>query len=472
MLASSIFVAQRMENRYGAALKSRRRRNTNMKYSVVRRIGHGGFGVVEEVTDSAGVHLARKTFRPAAHIPPDAYDGLKKRFKREVKIQRELGGQEIMPVIDADLDASAPWFVMPLADKTYEAQIADDRRTGSVDVDAVADILNGLQYLHDLDYVHRDLNPKNILRHGEHWKLTDLGAVLPPSGMTITLTEDTLIYTEKYCSPEQRRDFHTVQTPADVYSFGCILHDIFVNSPRRPYAQHSAPGAIGVIIEKCTELNPDKRPTVKVLRPMLLETLIEIGGHCKVEDHEAESWLKRLESVADWTEDDYGEFARFFAHLDTTERSSGHEVGWVYSLSTPFLTRVPAEALAKIVARKDGLASAIVEKYCDWVCNTSFLFHYADTVSSRLEAIFDAGTPTNKAHALIAMIELGESHNRWYVMRTMLRCCGKDRISKEEGRRLAIEIRTEEMERQLKRCIEVTGWDKAVMAADIAKLCV
>jgi serine/threonine protein kinase len=211
-------------------------------YKVIREIGHGGFGVVEEVTNARRERLARKTFRPGAHIPKEAYEGLQKRFKPEVKIQAELGGQEIIPVLDSDLDASAPWFVMPLAEKTYETQIAEDRGAGSVDVDAVADILNGLQFLHDLDYVHRDLNPKNILWHDGHWKLSDLGAVLPPSGMTVTLTEDTLIYTEQYCSPEQRNDFHTAQPPADIYSFGCILHDIFGAPPRRPYAQHNAGG--------------------------------------------------------------------------------------------------------------------------------------------------------------------------------------------------------------------------------------
>ena len=174
--------------------------------------------------------------------------------------------------------------------------------------------------------------------------------------------------------------------------------------------------------------------------------------------------------MVNWTEDDYEAFARFFAQLGTDERSSGHENEWVYSLSTPFLTRLPSEALDKLVARRDGLAIAIVEKYCDWVCNTSFLFHYADTVCSRLETIFDAGTPTNQAHALIALIELGESHRRWYVMRVMLRCCGKDRISQEVGRRLAIEIRTEEREEQFRQCVHQTSWDTGLLAADIAKL--
>ena len=163
---------------------------------------------------------------------------------------------------------------MPLANATYEQQIAKDKASGSVDVDAVADILNGLQHLHDLGYIHRDLNPKNILQHDGNWKLSDLGAVLPPSGHTITLTEGTIIYTEQYCSPEQRNDFHSAQPAADVYSFGCILHDIFGVPPRTPYSRHSASGPVGVLIEKCTELKPERRPTIQVLRDMLLETLV------------------------------------------------------------------------------------------------------------------------------------------------------------------------------------------------------
>jgi eukaryotic-like serine/threonine-protein kinase len=195
-------------------------------FSTVAEIGRCGFGVVERVRDSRGKSFARKTFSPGPHVPADVHDKLRKRFKREVKIQAELGGNEILPVLASDLDVHNPWFVMPLAEKTYETQIHEDRQTGTVEIDAIADILNGLQYLHDLGYVHRDLNPKNILLHEGHWKLSDLGAVLPPTGRTVTLTEGTVIYTEQYCSPEQRKDFHSAQGSADVYAFGCILHDI------------------------------------------------------------------------------------------------------------------------------------------------------------------------------------------------------------------------------------------------------
>lgn len=440
-------------------------------YTPNRVIGRGGFGIVEEVQNARGELFARKTFSPASHIPVNIHDKLRKRFKREVTIQSELGGKEIMPVIDSNLDCDTPWFIMPLAEATYENQIATDKSTGSVDIDAVADILNGLQHLHDLGYVHRDLNPKNILKHNGNWKLSDLGAVLPPTGQTVTLTEGTTIYTELYCSPEQRIDFHRAQAAADVYSFGCILHDIFGTPPRTPYAKHTATGPIGVIVEKCTEQNPVRRPSISVLRSMLLDALVEIGGHCKIDDKQSEEWLLKIENIQSWTDDEFGDFARFFASLDLLERSKEHGDSWVYSLSTPFLTRIPADAFGKIAERQDGLAAAIIEKYCEWVGSTAFLFHFSDSICSRLTAIFDKGTPADKAIAFAALVRLGETHNRWYVMRCMLRRCGSDELSKDMARRLAIEIKTEEIEEQFKRCVREVSWNVDSLAPDIAKLC-
>lgn len=415
--------------------------------------------------------LARKTFKPASYIPETSYDRLRNRFRREVRIQAELGGVEIMPVFSHGLDVKEPWFVMPLAELTYENQIAADRASGSVDIDAIADILNGLEKLHDLGYVHRDLNPKNVLLHDGHWKLSDLGAVLPPSGQTVTLTEETVIYTEQYCAPEQRNDFHNAKPSADVYSLGCMLHDIFGNQQRVPYSKSSAEGPVGLIIEKCTETNPLRRPTVSVLRSMLLDTLVEIGGHCTVSDKQSGEWLERLGDIENWKETEFDEFARFFAQLDIQERSEGHEEQWVYSLSTPFVTRMPEEALIRIAKREDGVSSAILEKYCEWARSTKFLFHYSDIVCLRLAAIFDHGDPAAKAMAMVALIELGASHNRWFVMRMALLRCKSDRVAPEIGRRISIEIKTDEAEHQFKRCVEEIEWSVSELVPELQKIC-
>src|SRR5690606_9717184 len=141
------------------------------------------------------------------------------------------------------------------------------------------------------------------------------------------------------------------QASADVYSVGCIPHDLYGTYTRTPYAQHSADGAVGVIIEKCTNQNPAKRPNIGVLRTILLDALLEEAGLCEVEDEQASAWLEKLAGIENWRDDDYEQFARFFANLDTKERTSGHESAWVYSISTPFMTRISNEELRRMVER-------------------------------------------------------------------------------------------------------------------------
>lgn len=440
-------------------------------FTVIRSIGRGGFGIVEEVQDRNRNAYARKTFSPAQHVPHESYESLKKRFLREVRTQQVLGGNEILPVLASGLGEAAPWFTMPLADRTYDTQIREERASKNITVDPLCDIINGLSYLHSLGYVHRDLNPKNVLLHDGYWKLADFGAVLPPSGHTVTLTEDTLICTERYCAPEQRHDFHTSQPAADIYSFGCILHDLYGTQSRIPYARHTAVGPMGPVIEKCTENNPQRRPSIALLRELVIEAFVECTGLCKVEDAKAEEWLAKLVDIVKWKDETYNDFARFFADLQTDGQSTGRKDGWLYALSTPFLTRIPAEALARIVSRRDGVSASIIEKYCGWVRNTAFQFGFADIVCSRLAAIFDHGAVADKAMAFTAMIHLGESHNRWHVMRSMLLRCSHDDTSRETAVRLSIEIRTEEMQVQFNRCIGELKWDINLLAADIRKLC-
>jgi hypothetical protein len=441
------------------------------KFETLIEIGRGGFGVVDKVKNADGDLFARKQFSPASYIPDTAHDSLRIRFKREVKTQALLGGREIVPVLQSDLSGSNPWFLMPLAEKSYEQQIATDRQAGSVDIDAIADILNALDYLHEMGYVHRDLNPKNILYVEGHWKLSDFGAVLPPAGHTVTLTGETVIYTEQYCAPEQRNSFHKAKASADVYSFGCVLHDIFGKGVRVPYSKQTAPGPIGQIIEKCTEVKPERRPSVKVLRRMLLDTLVEIGGHCKVADAKSGEWLQKLASIDQWKDSEFDDFVRFFGELDIEERAEGYERDYVCSLSTPFLTRIQSETLVRILKRDNGAAGAIIEKYCEWARNTAFAFHFSDTVAGCLAAIFDNGDAATKATALTALISLGESHNRWYVMRATLRRCGADTLSSELAKRFAIEIMTEEVEYDFRRCVEEVNWEKKLLHPELTKFC-
>ena len=64
----------------------------------------------------------------------------------------------------------------------------------------------------------------------------------------------------EYCAFRSSiRDFKRVTAAADIYSFGCILHDLFDGARRVPYQRQSCPGPVGAVIEKCTDPDPNKR---------------------------------------------------------------------------------------------------------------------------------------------------------------------------------------------------------------------
>ena len=130
-----------------------------MTYLAIAELARGGFGVVETVRASNGSLAARKRFDPLPPVGSDAAqrDLARKRFVREARTQSAIEHQNIMPIIDAGLDDDEPWYIMPLATESYRAQVERDRTAKAITLEPLLDILAGLEELHRLGYVHRDL---------------------------------------------------------------------------------------------------------------------------------------------------------------------------------------------------------------------------------------------------------------------------------------------------------------------------
>ena len=125
-----------------------------MAYFVEKIIARGGFGLVEQLRQPGGVLLARKTFSPAIPISnPEEFEKLKSRFRREVKVQTSLNSQSFIPIISSDLSEN-PSYLMPLAERNFHEQIVLDRQAGAIPRKALADILNALEELHQLGFLH------------------------------------------------------------------------------------------------------------------------------------------------------------------------------------------------------------------------------------------------------------------------------------------------------------------------------
>jgi hypothetical protein len=404
---------------------------------VLDQIARGGFGRVERVRLASGAIVARKVFDPTPEFAFLDQAKLRRRFVNEVEALRRLATHGVIPVVAAALDAEPPWFAMPLAEKSYRAQVKADRAQGVVSIEPLADILNALEEVHRLGYVHRDLKPENILFSEGGWVLADFGLVAIPAAEDVTRLTSTSSgwATVAYCAPEQAIDFRNVDKAADIYALGCILHDIVGGGPRVPFQTHTARGPLGPIIARCTQADPRQRwSSIGALRTALLDAIRRSSS--EVRSTEVETWHAALGRLHEWDADKLGEFVAYAEDSDPS----------VCAL-------LDEERLAEIRAIDPVAWRRLARAYCAYA-RGRFAFAECDVVTSRLLEIFELGDVEIRAAAAMSAAILGSTHNRWFGLRKVVALCGKG-LDRDVAERLAIDVRAEEKEAVFRRCAEL-----------------
>lgn len=97
-------------------------------------------------------------------------------------------------------------------------------------------LAKALKYLHSGHIIHRDLKPSNILINSNcAIKLCDFGLVrslVPMDESGPILTEG--VATRWYRAPQVLLGSKSYSTPADIWSFGCIIYEILAQKPLFP----------------------------------------------------------------------------------------------------------------------------------------------------------------------------------------------------------------------------------------------
>jgi hypothetical protein len=241
-------------------------------------------------------------------------------------------------------------------------------------------------------------------------------------------------------APELTIDFRRAKPTADIYAFGCIVHDLIDGGSRIPYAVQVANGPFDAIVRKCTAADPKRRfQSVSGLRAALVDLLKRNPSFPKSEA--TREWSQALDGIDAWSEELASAFA---AHVEQAE--PGDEEAVVAELSE--------EHLKTLAERFPDEWDRIAVAYCDWAGGT-FSFTFCDVVVGRLESIFknEKSSLDGRAAALVSAAGLGAAHNRWLVMRRVLRMADAA-LDEKLAERVAIEIQATGAEERFVACAE------------------
>ncbi|MEV0443769.1 ABC transporter substrate-binding protein [Streptomyces spectabilis] len=209
------------------------------RYTLTERIGAGGMGAVWRARDARlDRDVAVKLLGLPRHTSGPERERMLALFVREARAAAALDSSYIVPVFDHGADGDVPYLVMPLlTGRTVNALLTEG---DGLDPERVADIAGqvcrALAVAHRAGIVHRDIKPANVIVTDEGTvKVLDFGIAkfLDATGATgayLTRTSDSPIGTLHYMAPE-RFTRGPADGRTDVYSLGCMVHEMLTGSP-------------------------------------------------------------------------------------------------------------------------------------------------------------------------------------------------------------------------------------------------
>lgn len=177
------------------------------------------------------------------------------RFELERQALARLRHDGIAKVYDAGTAADgSPYFAMEHVDGQTLDRWCDDHRLDLFRrIELIAKVCDAIQHAHQNGVLHRDLKPTNVLvteQDGQPVpKVIDFGlarALDDPLTERAYRTEaGQILGTPSYMSPEQANGSDEVDTRADVYALGVMLHEVLTS--RHPLELETADGIFGML---------------------------------------------------------------------------------------------------------------------------------------------------------------------------------------------------------------------------------
>lgn len=403
-----------------------------MSYTTGRLLGRGGFGNVYVATDGAGVEYAIKFFAQNQPMSAEILENVRKRFIKEVRIQKSVEHDNIVPILEA-WEGKELSYLMPKATCSLADEIEKDKgEVAGRYMEIISDIAAALGHLHAMQIYHRDLKPQNILRfdlpNGKvQYKISDFGLIsLRESNLSNLTATGMRKGSDAYTAPEITQKLSAAVPQTDVYSLACILHDLVDDGIRVPCGIIKSGTSFADIFSVATRADPKGRfPSAKSFVDAVAAVAFSAGVPA----------IPAFEDIAS----SFGTAAEadpsFWNAVLAAVSSGDHAVrSFIFSKMTD-------QSLANGIHYAGEAGQQVYGIFCDWVASRrDFPFEYCDVLCDRIRGCFESVDFERRFRGCYALLSLGTSHNRWFVERCFMHSLSPQ-IDEAFAKRAAIEFR-------------------------------
>lgn len=206
------------------------------RYSFVKALGLGAYGVVCAVADS--VTGKKVAVKKVSGVFDDLTDA--KRIIREIRLLGQMNHENILAVLDMDEPADYTTFndvyiVTELMDTDLNKLLRSKHPLLEAQCKYFGyQLLRALLYIHSVNIIHRDIKPANVLVNENcDVKLCDFGLAryIDPENAS-AMTE--YVVTRWYRAPELLLADDDYTSAIDMWSFGCLLAESMTRKPLFP----------------------------------------------------------------------------------------------------------------------------------------------------------------------------------------------------------------------------------------------
>ncbi len=367
-----------------------------MKYFLDNRIGEpGGFGDVFDCHSELGDKYVIKILRTND-------ENAVLRFQKEIRLTSRLDHPNVIRIVTYNTTGDKKYYIMPKYQGSLTQIIPTLYNNYDRQYNVLNEILNGLIYLHEQGVLHRDLKPQNILYNSDtDIAISDLGLSRQINSDSCRLTRYGDVFgTQRYISPEQAQNSENVDDKTDIYAFGKILEDIVTNYLHYPIPNQE----LEYIINKCTNSNIDKRFSssreLKKIVDSVYQNILKITTNDEIHNK-----ISLLEFGLMNFEDMISLAIQLVSNSyeDSIER-------FFFAISDDDYARFENEQLE--------LIQSLVKQLKDYYISQMWGFNYTDTIGMLCSKFYDlSNDSTIRALFLYIILEVGISHNRFYVMK-------------------------------------------------------